>query len=415
MAYLSRIVDEDIRELLEVAGGIVLDGPKACGKTETARQHARSEVLLDADLRAEQAMHVDPRLLLEGETPRLLDEWQTYPRLWNYVRRAIDDRAAPGQFILTGSSTPSDDHTRHSGAGRFVRVQMRPMSLAESGRTTAEVSLARLMAGEDTRARDPGLSLDDLIEQIVRGGWPANIGRPTGHVARTNVDYLDRIRRADIVTVDGVRRDPERLARVVASIARNVGTQATLAKIAREAGGTGTTVTAETAGAYHDALTRLMVVEDQPAWNVHLRSSHALRSSATRHFVDPSLAVAALRATGPSLKADLNTLGLLFESLVIRDLRVYAQPIRGDVAHYRDQTGLEVDAIVDIGDRWAGFEIKLGIGQVEAAAQRLREFVRRVDTSRRGEPAVLGIIVGSGLGYVRSDGIHVVPIGALGP
>lgn len=415
MLYTARIVDYEIQSLLSAAGGIVLDGPKACGKTETGRRHARSEVLLDTDLQAEQAMQVDPRLLLDGATPRLLDEWQTYPKLWNHVRRAIDDRQAPGQFILTGSATPADDHTRHSGAGRFARVQMRPMSLAELDKSTATISLAGLFAGNPGRSPEPGLSLSDLIDVIVRGGWPGHLGVPTSDAARLNRDYLDRIRRTDIALVDGVRRDPERLARVMESLARNVATQASLRTIAAEASLPGTPISDDSVGDYLAALRRLMVVEDQPAWNTHLRSSHRLRTSPTRHFVDPSLAVAALRATADMLKADLNTLGLLFESLVIRDLRVYAQLLLGEVAHYRDQSGLEVDAIVDTGDRWAAFEIKLGVGQVDDAAARLRIFANRVDTSKRGEPAALGVIVGSGLGFVRADGIHVIPIGALGP
>lgn len=415
MAYVPRIVDDEIRSMLRSFGAVLVDGPKACGKTETARQHAESEVLLDADLQAEQAMQVDPRLLLKGESPRLLDEWQIYPALWNYVRREVDAQALPGQFILTGSSTPTDDQTRHSGAGRFGRVQMRPMSLLERGRSTGVISLAGLLSGEGSQSPDPGLSLDDLIAEVIRGGWPGTREMSAADAARSNRDYLDRIRRTDIVAVDGIRRDPERLAAVLRSVARNVATQASLTTIATEASGAGTKVTDDTVRGYLAALARLMVIEDQPAWNTHLRSSHRLRTSPTRHFVDPSLAVAAMRATHANLKADLSTFGLLFETLVIRDLRVYAQPLAGEVLHYRDQTGLEVDAIVDAGDRWAAFEVKLGIGQIAAAAARLSEFAGRVDTTKRGEPAALGIIVGSGLGYVRPDGIHVIPIGALAP
>lgn len=415
MAYVPRIVDDEIRARLRSAGALLIDGPRACGKTETARQHARSEALLDTDPRAEQAMQVDPRILLEGATPRLLDEWQVYPALWNHVRRAVDERTAKGQFILTGSATPVDDHTRHSGAGRFGRIRMRPMSLAEVGRSTGAISLAALLRGERSQSGDPGLSLDDLIDEVVRGGWPATFQEPVQDAYRSNRDYLDRIRRADIVVVDGIRRDPERLAAVLESLARNVATQVSLTTIAADAVGAGTRVTDDTVAEYLGALARVMVVEDQPAWTTHLRSSHRLRTSPTRHFVDPSLAVAASRATPASLRADLGFFGLLFESLVVRDLRVYAQPLDGEVFHYRDQTGLEVDAIVDTGDRWAAFEVKLGLGQIDAAAEALGEFARRVDTSRRGEPVALAVITGSGLGYARPDGIQVIPIGALGP
>ena len=414
MPYLPRIVDEEIQDRLRSSGAVLVDGPKACGKTATARRHAKSEDLLDADVGAAQKMQVDPRLLLQGDPPHLLDEWQVFPDLWNYVRREVDERGIPGQFILTGSATPSDDATRHSGAGRFARIQMRPMSLLELGNSSGVISLARLFDGEASRSTDPGLSLDDLIVAVIRGGWPGNRLMSPQDAARSNRDYLDRIRRTDIRAVDGVRRDPERLDAVLRSLARNVASTVSLKTIAEEASGARTRVTDDTVGDYLSALARLMVIEDQPAWNTHLRSSHQLRRSPKRHFADPSLAAAAMRATSASLKADLNTLGFLFESVVVRDLRVYAQPLDGQVLHYRDQSGLEVDAIVDTGDRWAAFEIKLGIGQIDQAAENLNEFRRRVDTTKRGEPALLGVIVGSGLGFVRPDGIHVIPIGALG-
>lgn len=415
MPYIPRIVDEEVQARLRSSGAVLIDGPKACGKTATARQHANSEELLDADVGAAQKMQVDPHLLLEGQPPHLLDEWQIYPELWNYVRREVDARALPGQFILTGSATPSDDITRHSGAGRFSRLHMRPMSLIELGKSSGTISIAQLFDGEAAGSADPGLSLDDLIAEVVRGGWPGNRLMPVRDAARANRDYLDRIRRTDIRTVDGVRRDPERVGAVMRSLARAVATTTSLTTIAKESSGAGRQMADDTVGNYLSALTRLMVVEDQPAWNTHLRSSHQLRRSPKRHFVDPSLAAAGLRATEASLKADLNTFGFLFESLAIRDLRVYAQPLDGVVYHYRDQANLEVDAIVDTGDRWAAFEIKLGIGQIDQAAANLLEFSRRVDTTKRGEPSVLGVIVGSGLGFVRPDGIHVIPIAALGP
>ena len=336
------------------------------------------------------------------------------PAALSLERREVDDRRTPGQFILTGSATPSDDHTRHSGAGRFARIQMRPLSLIELGISSGAISLARLFDGEGSRSADPGLSLDDLIVAVVRGGWPGNLSMSLEDAARSNRDYLNRVARTDVVAVDGVRRDPERLDAVLRSLARNAAATVSLTTIATEATGARTRVTDDTVGDYLSALARLMVIEDQPAWNTHLRSSHQLRTSPKRHFVDPSLAAAAMRATSASLKADLNTFGFLFESAVVRDLRVYSQPLDGQVLHYRDQTGLEVDAIVDTGDRWAAFEIKLGIGQIDQAAESLNEFRRRVDTAKRGEPALLGVIVGSGLGFVRPDGIHVIPIGALG-
>jgi predicted AAA+ superfamily ATPase len=352
---------------------------------------------------------------LDGDTPRLIDEWQIVPAIWNHVRREADARTRPGQFLLTGSATPADDQTRHTGGLRFGRVKMRPMTLAELGRSTAAISLAALLGGDASRSPDLGLTVHDLIDEVVRGGWPGIRELPVSDAARALRDYLDRIRRTDIEAVDGVRRDPARVQAMLRSVARNVGTQAALTRIAADAATPGTTVTDDTIAEYLTALTRLMVVEDQPAWNTHLRSSHRLRTTPTRHFTDPSLAVAALRASPSELLADLNAFGLLFESMVIRDLRVYAQPHDGEVFHYRDQSGLEVDAIIDTGDQWAAFEVKLGAGQVEQAAQTLIRFSQRVDTEKRGEPVLLGVIVGTGYGYVRDDGVHVIPVGALGP
>lgn len=415
MPYLPRIVDAELRRRLSANGAVLIEGPKACGKTQTARQQAGSEVLLDIDPQARQAGEVDPSLLLDGATPRLIDEWQIAPAIWDHVRREVDRRGEPGQFVLTGSATPADDSTRHTGAGRFGRVRMRPMTLFELGRGTGEVSLASIMAGERSRSGDPGVSVKQLAEDVVRGGWPALRGLEIEDAAQSVRDYLEIISRTDVQSVDGVRRDPERVRRVLRSLARHVSTQVTLRTIAGDASGTGGTIADDTVGEYLGALSRLLIVEDQPSWNTHLRSSNQLRSAPTRHFVDPSLAVAALRSSPGALIADLNTYGLLFESLVIRDLRVYAQGLGADVFHYRDRSDLEVDAIVDSGEQWAAFEVKLGVGQIEQAAANLRTFASRIDVKRRGEPQALGVIVGTGYGYVRPDGVHVIPIGALGP
>lgn len=265
MAYFPRIVDREIEDRLRSSGAVVIDGPKACGKTVTAHRHAKSEDFLDADVGAAQKMQVDPKLLLEGEPPHLLDEWQVFPELWNYVRREVDARGIPGQFILTGSSTPRDDETRHSGAGRFSRIQMRPMSLFELGRSSGAISLARLFAGEPSCSEDPGLSLDDLITEVIRGGWPGNRDMAAVDARRANRDYLDRIRRTDIRVIDGVRRDPERVGAVLRSLARNVATTVALTTIAQETSGSGTRVSDDTVADYVNVLSRLMVVEDQPA------------------------------------------------------------------------------------------------------------------------------------------------------
>lgn len=416
MTYLPRIVDSELAELLAAHGAVVIEGPKACGKTETARRQAASEVLLDLDESAQQAASIAPELVLAGASPRLIDEWQIVPAIWNHVRREVDSRQEPGQFILAGSATPADDHSRHTGAGRFGRLRMRPMTLHEVGHGTSHISLAGLLAGEKSSSPAQELMLPELIDEVIMGGWPGLRRLAVPAAARAVRDYLDQISRTDINEADGVKRDPQRVRAVLRSLARNVATQAKLTTIAADAGGVDVSVSDESVGNYLAALERLMIVEDQPAWNTHLRSSHRLRKSSTRHFVDPSLAVAAIGASRASLLNDLNYFGLLFESLVIRDLRVHAQTLDGEVFHYRDQSDLEVDAIVDTRERWGGFEIKLGsTAQVDEAARSLAKFAGRVDTSRRGQPAVLGVIVGSGYGYVRDDGIHVIPIGALGP
>ncbi len=417
-SYLERVVDAELTRRLAANGAVLIEGPKACGKTETARRQAASEVLLDVDLAAQEAAAIDPGLVLDGPVPRLIDEWQTVAPLWNRIRRDVDARKQPGQFILTGSATPADDVTRHTGAMRFGRVRMRPLSLFEDGTSTGVVSLEAALRGATTAAPDPGVTVRDLVEETVRGGWPGIHGLAVADAAQAVRDYVEQISRTDISTVDGVRRDPARVHTVLRSLARHTATQATLKSLAAdsdvpdaEAG----VASYETVSSYLAALERLMIVENLPAWNTHLRSSHQLRTSPTRHFVDPSVAVAALRATPDALLADLNFFGLLFESLVVRDLRVYAQAVDGAVYHYRDQTGLEIDAIVDTGERWGAFEVKLGTNRIDEAAAHLTTFAGRIDSTTRGPAAILAVIVGTGYGYVRPDGIHVVPIGALGP
>lgn len=416
MDYRPRAVEGELHRRLSATGAVVIEGPKACGKTETARRFAASEVLLDIDEDARRAIAIDPSLVLSGETPRLIDEWQVEPDIWNHVRRAIDDRREPGQFLLTGSAAPTDDITRHTGAGRLTRLRMRPMSLHEMGHTNGELSLAAILDGEPTRADDPGMSLDALTRHIAIGGWPGNLELDIDQSLEAVRGYLEEIRRTDVRQVDGVRRDPQRVGRVLRSLARHVSTEVSVATLAADAGGSEGPLKDDTVHDYLAALERLMIVEDQPAWGPHLRTKSILRKSPKRHLVDPSLAVAALRATPERLRRDLGLLGLLFESLVVRDLRIFAQSADAQVLHYRDNTGLEVDAIVEVADgRWAAFEVKLGTGLVDQAAASLAKFADRVDTDRIGPPAALGVIVPTGYGYVREDGIAVVPLGALGP
>ncbi|MGD0943642.1 MAG: DUF4143 domain-containing protein [Acidimicrobiales bacterium] len=410
--YSSRVVDAELDAALRASGAVVLDGAKGVGKTETASHRAKSRVLLDVDQEARRAAEVDPSLVLAGEKPRLIDEWQEVPQLWNHVRRAVDAREGP--FILTGSAVPADDATRHTGAGRFSWIRMRPMTLFELGRSTGDVSLGKLLDGEKTSVSAPEIGISELAEITSKGGWPGLMHSSAANAQRVLRGYLDSVARTDIRRVDGVTRDPQKVLSVLRSLARNVATEVSIATIAADAGGADGPVAEATASSYLVALDRLMVLEEQPAWAPRLRSRSRLRSAPKRHFCDPSLAVAALRADPAQLLKDLNYFGFLFESLVVRDLRVYAQRNGGIVLHYRDNVG-EVDAIVDAGEHWGAIEVKLGVAHADEAAKNLKKFISRIDVEHRGEPAFLAVVLPTPYGYVREDGVHVIPIQALGP
>jgi predicted AAA+ superfamily ATPase len=416
VGYRVRVLDAELATVMRSAGAVLIEGPKACGKTVTATQVAKTVVRLDTDVAAQAAIAIDPALLLDGPAPILLDEWQVAPAIWNAVRRAVDDRTERGQFILTGSAVPQDDVNRHSGAGRFATLRMRPMSLYESGHSNGQISLAALMDAQPQRAADTGIKVPDVIERIVAGGWPAQIDEPVATAARAARDYLAQIREVDVSRVGATRRDPAKVGRLLTSLARNTATEANASSLAADTGGSDGPVDRGTIGEYLEVLERLMIVEDQPAWATHMRSRTPQRTSSKRHFVDPSLAVAALGTGTRGLLSGLNLTGFLFESLVVRDLRVLSQPLEGSVKHFRDSKGLEVDAVVQLADgRWAAFEVKLGVGQVEAGAASLLAFAARVDTTKVGTPAALAVITSTGFGYRRPDGVHVIPIGTLGP
>jgi hypothetical protein len=416
LEYRPRLADTELEQRLESAGAVVVEGPRACGKTETARQIAASEVLLDTDIASREAAALDPSLVLPGDVPRLIDEWQVEPQVWNHIRRAVDDRRKPGQFILAGSAVPADDETRHSGAGRFSRLRMRPMSSFEATVSDGAISLGALLGGASASATDAGVTIEAFAEEVCRGGWPALRDGSLSAAMRGVADYLDDVCRTDVEAVDGVKRDPERVRMLLRSLARNVATSASGATLSRDTAGSGPPLDQHTVSGYLRALGRIFVVEDQPAWEPHLRSRAVLRRAPKRHFVDPSLAVAALEADPAALLRDLNLFGLLFESLVIRDLRIYAQHAGRRVKHYRDDLGLEVDAIVEGHGAWGAFEVKLGGKQaIDNAAATLAKFARKIDTDKVGEPATLAVIVATGYGYVREDGIQVIPLAALGP
>jgi len=414
MEYKKRFVDQVILERLESAGAVVLEGPKACGKTETALQVAGSFVPMDTDEQVPLRMDIDPGSILQGKVPRLLDEWQEYPKIWNYVRREVDERKLKGQFILTGSATPNESVRRHSGAGRFSIIQMRPMSFFERGWSTGEVSLLSLMQGYAPSSQTVDFSLESLAEMITLGGWPGLLNDSAVEGLRFTRDYISLIAEAEISKASGKRRDPLKVKRLIQSIARNISTEVSLVSLAKDAGGNDGELNHETISEYMDTLERLMILENLPAWNTHIRSADTLRKAPKRHFVDPSLAVGALGLSVDSLINDLNYLGLLFESLVIRDLRIYAESLGGRVYHYRDSRGLEIDAIVELADaRWAGFEIKLGIGAADSAAATLLRFSEKIDTDKMKKPLALTVITANGFAHRRADGVNVVPLSSL--
>ena len=359
--YIPRFADAELARRLRATGAVLVEGPRGCGKTQTALRAAKSVVRLDRDPAARAAGALNPALLLTGERPRLIDEWQLVEDVWSEVRGDVDDHPEQtGRYILTGSAVPADDATRHTGSLRFTRLRMRPMSLAESGYSSKAVSLAAVFAGGDVGAADPGLDVHEIAERIVIGGWPALLRRDPVDAMTATQGYLDETCRVDLGRLDGPRHDPANVARVLRSLARNIATEASASTIGDDvAGADGAgTVNYHTVIDYIKALTRVFVVEDLPAWSPALRSRGVLRSSPTRHFVDPSLAAAALGAGPDRLLQDTETLGLLFESLVVRDLRIYGQAIGATVFHYRENTGAEADAILQMRDgRWAALEV----------------------------------------------------------
>ena len=414
--YRPRIAERALAEGLSYMPTVVIEGARGCGKTWLARHFARSEVLFDQDLDARISVSAAPRQILKGEEPRLLDEWQLAPEIWNQVRHASDEGLGCGRFILTGSAVPPDDVTRHSGAGRITRVRLRPMSLFETGESVGEVSLRDLLDGIPVAVARPDVPFEGIVDAVCRGGWPRLLGESVRTGQQFLADYLNEICRTDVNVVDGVARDPIRLRRLLESLSRNLATTATHATFARDVNGE-SGLNRETVAEYLRALQRLYVVEDLPHWFTHLRSKAKLRKSAKRHFVDPSLAAAALTATPDRLTRELQTLGFMFESLVVRDLRIYGEANDAAVYHYRDSDGLEADAVVEARDRrWIAVEIKLGGQQwIDEAAQSLLKLRAKIDTERVGEPAKLLIVTATGYGYDRPDGTTVVPITALGP
>ncbi len=416
MPYLNRISDSELQRKLNSSGAVLIRGAKACGKTESAKQFAGSILNIDRDEQVPVLMETAPQRLLLGKTPRLIDEWQEQPKLWNYIRHEIDNRGETAQFILTGSANPEESVKMHSGAGRFTTLDMRTMSWQELGHSSGKVSMKNLFEGAKIDIYDEPAELEFIVEKIIIGGFPALLNKTVNQATDLNRAYIDLLAEVDMSRISNTKRDPVKVRNLLRSIARNTATIVEVTTLESDIlEKENNNISRPTIYDYLDALNRLMITEEQPAWNTHIRSSASLRKAPKRHFTDVSLSVAALGADKKSLLADLHFTGFLFESLVTHDLRVYAQANDAKVYYYRDSNNLEVDAIVQKynGD-WIAFEIKLGTGQIEEAAASLKKFVSNLDDTKVKAPKSLNIITGTGISYTRADGINVISLSSLG-
>jgi predicted AAA+ superfamily ATPase len=415
--YLSRVCDFELQNALATMGAVLIEGAKWCGKTSTAANVAQSTLFMqDPDnARSYQEMaDTKPSLLLAGKNPRLIDEWQMAPVLWDAVRFEVDKRGETGQFILTGSAVPADNVTAHTGTGRFARILMRPMSLYESKESNGTVSLADLFDKKQEVEGISGLSIEQIAFALCRGGFPATIGKPDTTALRMSVDYVEAIINQDISRVDGVEKNPNRVRMLLRSLARNIATMTSVQTIMEDVESAESSISYKTFEMYYNALRRIFVVEDMPAWSPSLRSKTAIRTSPKRHFVDPSIATAVMRINPEAVLKDFEYFGFLFEALCARDIRIYAQRNDGDVFHYRDKNGLEADMIVQLRDgRWGAVEVKLGNKQIEQAVENLLKLKEKIDTDKMREPSFLLVLTGGQYAYRRKDGVYIVPIGCL--
>lgn len=424
--YKRRILDSLLEKKLQAKGAVLIEGPKWCGKTTTAEEIAASKIMLakpDIKDHFKSLLEIDSDAALAGETPMLIDEWQTVPKLWDAVRYTVDHRQAMGQFILTGSAVPDKDAEKereHSGTGRFAWLTMRPMTLFESGESNGTVSLGELFQAPEKILQKNALKLSDIAFLICRGGWPIAVGLPEEAALEQAFDYYDAVTKEDVTNVDGVKRASERVQRLMRAYARHQGTQASIATLKGDLKNNDiTTLDEDTISSYLDALRKIFVVEDMPAWNPNLRSKTAIRTTDTRYFVDPSIATAALGLGPTDLMNDLNSMGFFFEAMCVRDLRVFTEALNGKVYHYRDKSGLECDAVVHLRNGQYGLiEIKLGGDSlIKEGAETLNELANQIDTTRMKSPAFKMILTATGeYAYRRpEDGIYVVPIGCLRP
>ncbi len=418
-AYKPRLIDEKIDRYLEIFSAVCIEGPKWCGKTWTSTYHCNSKIMLgdpSGNFQNRQLAQMSPELVLNGQTPRLIDEWQEVPQLWDAVRYKVDQTTEKGQFILTGSATPNHKGILHSGAGRISKIRMHPMSLYESGKSTGDVSLQDICNDKITPIMTGEVKLENIIDYIVRGGWPANQDVSLKQASYLPKEYINAILDDDVYRIDGIKRDRHKMDLLMRSLARNEATTITNKKIKNDIKEIDDEdIDVETVSSYLDILNRLFLIDNQKPYEKKLRSSIRVKQAEKRHLVDPSLAVAMLKATPEMLLNDLNTLGFLFESLVERDLKIYAETFDAELYHYQDYNNREMDAVIQMpnGD-WCGFEIKLGAHQIDDAAKSLLKIKNEIIADGKEGPKSLCVICGlSNAAYRREDGVLVVPITAL--
>ena len=417
--YKPRIIDKKIKEYLSVFGAVCVEGPKWCGKTWSSSYHSKSEIMIgdpDGNFQNRRLAEMSPSLVLEGETPRLIDEWQEVPPLWDAVRHKVDQKSEKGQFILTGSTTPNHKGIMHSGAGRIARLRMRPMSLYESGNSSGKVSLEDLCKGNLTPAMTGEVDLRKITEFIYRGGWPGNTDIPIDKAGLLPNEYLKAVIDDDVYRIDGIKRDVSKMNLLLKSLARNESTTVTNKTLKADVKAIDDEdIDSDTISVYLDIFTRLFLLDNQPPFASNIRSSVRLKQAEKRHFADPSLACALLKATPDRLINDLETLGFLFEALCERDLRIYADSFDAKLYHYQDYNNREIDAVIELSDgKWCAFEIKLGANQIDKAAESLLNLKKSIEEEGGIAPSVLCVICGlSNAAYIRDDGVFVVPITAL--
>jgi predicted AAA+ superfamily ATPase len=418
--YKPRVIDGQVAQYLSAFGAICIEGPKWCGKTWTSSKHSKSEILLgdpSGNFQNRKLAELSPSLVLDGENPRLIDEWQEVPSLWDAVRHEVDQRAAKGQFILTGSATPNHKGILHSGAGRIAKLRMRPMSLFESGDSSGKISLEKLCQGELMPTMTGEVELKKLIQLIVRGGWPGSLGLSAEQAALLPNEYLNAVVDDDVYRIDGIKRDTGKIRLLLRSLARNESTTVTNKTLRNDIKTVDDEdIDPDTVAAYLDIFKRLFITDNQPPFSMKVRSAIRIKQAEKRHFCDPSLACALLKVTSDQLLGDLETLGFLFEALCERDLRIYAESFGANLYHYQDYANRKINAVVELPNgSWCGFEIKLGANQIDSAAKNLIRLRDEIANDANGKlPAMLCVLCGlSNAAYRREDGVFVVPITAL--